>query len=478
MKKPLIFAIALAAAISQAAFAQTLTPDQLAQRSIERRAVEAAIWGMPVVNYDLMLQEMLTKTPGKVNQVIYWGKPLDWRNQTLTPNPDTLYFMTFLNTKDVGPIVIEIPPADASGSLNANIVNVWQEPLEDGGLLGVDKGAGVKLLMLPPGYKDQVPAGYEALQPGTFGSYALIRSNLKSHADADVAKSIAYAKLLKVYPLSQASNPTATVFTDVNDILFDSTIRYDDSFFTHLDRIVQSEPWLGRDRAMIDQLRSIGIEKGKPFAPDTATKQALADGVADAHAWMAAKYDAGLPPFFEGTHWTYPAHPELLKGASESFEGANDYPVDWRGITYTYAYIGIKRLGAGQFYLINIKDRAGESYDGSKTYRQHVPPNVPIEQYWSLTVYDRDTHALVKNVDRASRASNNADVKKNVDGSVDLYVGAKAPAGQESNWIPTDPARQFELMFRLYGPKKELFDKVWALPDVENISVATTGAKQ
>jgi hypothetical protein len=471
--KATIITLALSC-LSAAATAQAASPDDRLARS---RAVEAMIWGMPAVNYDLMLQEMRTKTPGKVNQVIYWGKPLDWKNQTLTPNPDTLYFMTFLDTRDVGPMVIEIPPADANGSLNANLVNVWQAPLEDAGLLGVDKGAGVKLLMLPPGYKEQVPAGYAPLQPGTFGSYALIRSNLKSHAEADVAKSIAYAKQVKVYPLSQASGPQATVFTDVKDVVFDSTIRYDDSFFTHLDRIVQSEPWLGRDRAMIDQLRTIGIEKGKPFAPDAATKQALADDAAEAHAWIAAKYDAGLPPFFEGTHWTFPAHPELLKAATENFEGANDYPVDWRGIAYTYAYIGIKRLGAGQFYLINIKDKDGESYDGSKTYRQHVPPNVPVEQYWSLTVYDRDTHALVKNVDRASRASNNAEVKKNADGSVDLYVGAKAPAGEEANWIPTDPARKFELMFRLYGPKKELFDKVWALPDVENLSVATTGVK-
>jgi hypothetical protein len=108
----------------------------LAQGTIERRATEAAIWGMPAVNYDLMLQEMLTKTAGKVNQVIYWGRPLDWRNQTLTPNPDTLYFMAFLNTKDVGPIVIDVPAAGAAGSMNANIVNVWQEPLEDAGLLG------------------------------------------------------------------------------------------------------------------------------------------------------------------------------------------------------------------------------------------------------------------------------------------------------------------------------------------------------
>jgi hypothetical protein len=33
-------------------------------------------------------------------------------------------------------------------------------------------------------------------------------------------------------------------------------------------------------------------------------------------------------------------------------------------------------------------------------------------------------------------------------------------------------------MFRLYGPKKELFEKAWTLPDVENLSVATTGVKQ
>ena len=444
--------------------------EDLARRAIERRAVEAIIWGMPVVNYDLMLQEMLTKTPGKVNQMIYWGRPLDWKNQTLTPNPDTLYFMSFLNTKEVGPIVIEIPPADRDGSLNANFVNVWQQPLEDAGLLGVDKGKGVKLLMLPPAYAGQLPDGYSALRPNTHASYVLYRSNLTSHADADVARSLAYAKRIKIYPLSQASDPPPTVFTDVKDVVFDSTIRYDESFFAHLDRMVQSEPWLDRDRAMIDQLRSLGIEKGKHFAPDEATKRALAAGMGEAHAWLAAQYDAGLPPFFEGTHWTYPAHPEMIKAAADNFDNPDHYPVDWRGVAYHYAYIGIRRLGAGQFYLINIKDKNGEAYDGAKTYRLHVPGNVPIDQYWSLTAYDRETHALIKNVERASRASNSADVKKNADGSVDLFIGPQAPAGQEPNWIPTDPNRRFELMFRLYGPKQAFFDKAWRLPDVEAVA--------
>ena len=88
-----------------------------------------------------------------------------------------------------------------------------------------------KYLILPPGYAGEVPDGYIPLQPNTFGGYALLRSNLKSHSDADVAKSVAYGKRIKVYPLSQAANPPATVFTDAADVLFDSTIRYDESFF-------------------------------------------------------------------------------------------------------------------------------------------------------------------------------------------------------------------------------------------------------
>ena len=90
-----------------------------------------------------------------------------------------------------------------------------------------------------------------------------------------------------------------------------------------------------------------------------------------------------------------------------------------------------------------------------------------MTQYWSLTAYDRQTHALIKNVSRASRSSQTA--QKNADGSVDIYIGPKAPAGQEGTWIPTDPARGFEFLFRFYGPEKALFDRTWKLADIERI---------
>ena len=70
-------------------------------------------------------------------------------------------------------------------------------------------------------------------------------------------------------------------------------------------------------------------------------------------------------------------------------------------------------------------------------------------------------------MDRASRASNATDLAKNPDGSVDVFFGPEAPAGREANWVPTDPLRDFEVMFRLYAPTKALFEKTWTLPDIE-----------
>ena len=454
--------------------AQSPSADELTRRLIQSRAVEAVIWGIPAVNTDLMRQEMLTKTPGKVGQVIYWGRPLDWHNQTLTPNPDALYFMVFFNTKD-GPVVLDLPPGDANGSFNGNIVTVWQMALEDAGLLGIDKGAGGKFLVLPPGYTGSKPDGYIVLQSDTYGGYMLFRSNLKSHGNADVQAAIAYGKRMKVYPLAQAANPPATVFIDVKDVDFDSTIRYDASFFEHLDRIVQEEPWIDRDRMMIDSLRSLGIEKGKPFNPSDAMKALMTSAAKEGGVWLETKYDAGLPPFFSPTsRWTYPAPPEVIKAYADGFADMNAYPLDGRGLCYSYAYIGIKRLGAGQFYTISIRDKDGEAFDGGKTYRLNVPANVPVDQYWSVTAYDRQTHALIKNMPRASRSSQIPELQKNADGSVDIWLSPVAPAGKETNWLPTDPARKFELMARFYAPRKEFFEK-WVLPDIEKV-IATTGS--
>jgi hypothetical protein len=235
--------------------------------------------------------------------------------------------------------------------------------------------------------------------------------------------------------------------------------------------MVQSEPWLTRDKAMIDQLKSIGIEKGKAFNPDAATQEILKRAALEAHAWFQPQYEkVFVPPFNEGTHWNLPASPEFSKGVQTNYADPDSYPVDARGLTYSFAFFSARHLGTGQFYLMTIKDKQGQPFEGSANYRLNVPANPPVTLYWSATTYDRETHALIRNMQWPSRASTTSGLEKNADGSVDLYFGSKAPAGKESNWIPTDANGKFEVLFRFYGPQKPLFEKTWKLPDIEKIN--------
>jgi hypothetical protein len=443
--------------------------EDVGSRTIERRAIEAVIWGMPAVNYDLMYQAMVSETHGDFNQIVYWSKLPSWKNQTLTPNPDAIYIMAFISTKEVGPVVLEIPPA-SRGTIVGSIDDAWQTAIEDVGPAGFDKGRGGKYLILPPGYKGQPPAGYFPMQSSTFQSYALLRSILKSGSDTDVASAVAYGKRIKVYPLSQASHPTETKWNDALEVVFDSTIPYDLRFFQSLNRIVQYEPWLERDKAMIDALNSIGIEKGKPFNPDSNSQGALKNAAIEAHTWLDTSYEAVFVPSFNpGIQWALPASTELVQGLQTNYADPNLYPTDARGLAYSYAFFSAKHLGTGQYYLMTIKDKNGERLNGSSAYKLTVPPNAPVNQYWSATVYNGDTHAFIRNAQRLSRSSQNPDLQKNSDGSVDIYFAPNAPNGKDSNWVPTDPSRKFEVLFRLYGPEKPLFDKTWKLPDIEKM---------
>ena len=338
---------------------------------IHRRAVEAVIWGMPVVNYHLMYQEMVRKTNGAFNQVLYWSRLLDWKNQTLTPNPDVIYLMPFINTQDAGPVVLEIPPAD-DGVFNGSVMSCWHSAIEDVGPGGVDKGKGGKYLILPPGYDtSRVPAGYIAMPSDTYRGYALLRSVLKSDSD-------------------------------------------DLRFFESLNEMV--------------------------------------------------------PPFYEGEHWFFPTTDELFHTVMSFWKTPDSYPIDARGTAYMLAFFSAKHIGESQYYLLTGRDARGQPLDGASSYRLRVPANAPVTQYWSATVYSRDTHAFIRHAARLDRSSQTSGLEKNPDGSVDILLGPAAPKERESNWIPTDAHGRFEVLARFYGPQKALFDKSWVLPDVERVS--------
>lgn len=440
----------------------------LKERTIYGRAVEAVIWGMPAVNFDLMLQAFIA-AGGGANQIAYWSRLLDGNNQTLTPNPSTIYLHPFYDTRATGPMVLEIPAANG-GEITGSIDDCWQSAVEDVGPAGADKGAGGRYLILPPDHQGAVQDGYIACRSDTYQGYAILRSDVRTGSDADIAAAVAYGKRVRFYPLSQAANPPETRYVDLADTLYDATIPYDRRFFASLARMVAYEPWLTRDKAMIDPLASLGIIKGKPFAPDSLTETLFDAAAPEAQARIDARREAMFdPPFLPGTHWGVPADHAVIEGNSDFFAAPDVYPIDGRAVVYSMGYFSAKHLGAGQFYLMAIRDRDSASFDGAATYRLRVPPEAPVRLYWSATVYDRDTHALLRDVTRVARASNSPEIESNADGSIDVFFGPQAPSGREGNWVPTRLGRRFEILFRLYGVEKSFFGKHWILPDIERI---------
>jgi hypothetical protein len=99
-----------------------------------------------------------------------------------------------------------------------------------------------------------------------------------------------------------------------------------------------------------------------------------------------------------------------------------------------------------------------------------VPATYYLATFGSLTLYDRETSGLIRDMPRTGIDSLQQQVEKNADGSVDIYIGPKAPAGKEGNWIPTVPGRGWFPYFRLYGPENSFFEKkTWELPAIEHI---------
>ena len=439
--------------LAASAEAQSLSADDLARRTIERRAIEVINWGMPAVNFDLMLQAAMS-AKAKINQIVFWSRLPDWKNQTLTPNPDVIYLMPLFDTKEVGPMVMEIPPAGPGGSITGSIDDGWQTALEDVGPAGVDKGKGGKYLILPPGYKGKTGSGYIVLQSLTYQSYALLRSNLASGSDADVAKAAAYGKRVKVYPLSQAKNPPATIFVDAIDIVFDSTIPGDLRFFEALDHFVQHEPWIDRDRVMIDMLKSIGIEKGRTFAPDQSTQAVLKDAISEARAWLDDRYEGIFTTSFnEGRQWALPALPGLAEGIMTNFAWSERASRPGRSSARHS-----RGLGGNPDKDATYLGVTPSKNDGSTIYKLTVK-NVPVEAFWSVSVYNEQGYFEKNPYDAYS--VNNITANKEADGSVTIQFGGCD--GKIQNCLPIMAGWNYTV--RLYRPRAEVLNGKWKFPE-------------
>src|SRR5260370_2836523 len=284
--------------------AQSFAANDLARRTIERRAVEAVIWGMPLVNTDAMREAYFRDVGAKYNDICYFSKPADWKFQVTTPNASTNYVYFNFNLKD-GPVVVEIPAAVGAGLLGS-MVDAWDEPMNDIRPAGEDQGKGGRYLLIPPDFTGQTAPGFFPVSYPTYNGYALYRAIRAGSTDADVAAALALVKKLRVYPLAQQANPPEQRFIDIHGKTFDGIADFDQRFFERLNRMVQEEPVQPRDLVTMGMLKSIGIEKGKNFKLDAATRSILRAAVQEAQAQFVEGLTSYSQPWWPDRHWSPP----------------------------------------------------------------------------------------------------------------------------------------------------------------------------
>jgi hypothetical protein len=428
-----------------------------------QRGVQAILTGMPAASLSAMRKGL--RKHGPDNQtVVMFDELMDSKTLFLTANTTTIYNFGWLNTKE-GPLVIEIPP-----KVLGCVDNFWFNWVGDVGATGPDKGQGGKYLLLPPGYKGSVPEGYFVMKSKTYNHWLFFRGFIEDGKTAPAVASI--KKTLRIYPLAKKANPPAMNFVNGSGKYFNTIHSLDYSVFSEINEVVQEEPAEASDPETLGLLAAIGIEKGKPFNPDARMKKILTEAAAVGNITARAlAYKSRIPEayFYKNSGWNSP----FIGGSYEFLKSPGVRNIDARTYFFFYA-TGItpamaeKMVGKGSAYAANFVDGSGDPLDGGNTYKVHLPPNVPANNFWSFTLYDSQSRSMLQTDQQfPAVGSLTKGIVANADKSFDVYFGPKAPAGQENNWVQTDPGRGFSVIFRLYGPLDPWFDKTWRPSEIE-----------
>jgi hypothetical protein len=394
---------------------------------------------------------------------IQFEELMDSKSLWLTPNTVSVYQAAWMELANE-PMVVETPP-----NVLGFIDDAWFQYVVDFGNAGPDKGKGGKFLILPPGYEGDVPEGYFVARTQTYGNWVVWRGFQRDGSTKEAVE--ATRAKFRLYPLSQKDNPPEMTFVNVSGDEHNTIHRMDFGYWEEVNEAIQSEPLGGLDPEIRGLLASIGIEKGKPFAPDERMKKILTDaakiGSVTARALTARPRDE--------RHYLYPG--ERI-WTNPFIQGRYDFLIDTATLLDSRIYMhfyatgitpamAIRNVGKGSQYAIAYLDEDGNALDGSKTYKIHLPPGVPAKDFWSFTLYDNQTRSMLQTDQRFPGVDSLGDVKANDDGSYDVYFGPTAPEGMESNWVQTVPGKGWNTIFRLYGPLESFYDQTWKPGDPE-----------
>jgi len=462
------------------------TAQMLRDELLFQRATQTYLWALPLIN-TLGMKTGSEKVFGAGYNVLpIWKKRLDARTLVTTPNSDVIYAMSYVDLGKDGPIVFEAPP-----NLQGILLDFWQRPIPvdggkffgDVGLPGPDAGKGGKFLLLPPGYKGEVPEGYYVYRSGTNNVFIFLRSFYQD--PKNLTPAVALVEQSKIYPLNGKDTAKPMQFPNASGVPANMLPISDGSAFVQLKKLVDSDDANLAESDSLGMLAAIGIIKGQPFNPDAKTRAIL-----DRAAKTAYKMSRviGFQEAVSGRdfrvypdrHWVNP----MADGTPEKPAGPLD--LGWKRTAGGYLDLDLRIWfftdyysispgmisqipGKGAKYMIGFTDSKGTPLSGGNNYRLNLPANIPAANFWSVTLYEAENASGLANGQPFPSLGSRDKPVQNADGSTDLYLGPKAPKGKQGNWLATVPGKGYFAIIRLYGPTEAAINKSWKPGDIEKV---------
>lgn len=431
------------------------------------RGVEAFLNAMPGASVYALVKGQ--QSIGAVNnhQVVITEELMDSNPLLLTANTSTLYVVPSITTKEDGPVVMEVPPG-MLGAFN----DMWFRYVQDIGPAGPDRGQGGKYLLLPPGYEGDIPEGYFIVRPKTYRVWIFMRGSIAKGLDVAVKN---VKDHLKIYPLSKIEDPPKMEFVNGSKQPFNTIHANNFHFYEEINDLIQEESMELIDPETRGLLAAIGIVQGQPFNPDARMKKLLTEAVAIGNATARAIV---WYPRIEGAK-IYPDTDSAwmmgFAGKDVFFEREGARNLDAR-VMFHYPYtavtpaMAVTRPGLGSDYGIAYLDANKHILDGSKTYRLHLPPNVPVNNFWAVTIYDSQTRSQLQTSQPfPTVGSQSENFQQNDDGSYDVYFAPEPPQGKDGNWLQTIPGKSWFIALRMYGPLEAWIDQSWRPGEIEEV---------
>ena len=316
------------------------------------RAVELFINATPVASMYAMLNGHV-RIGVKANHTVGITEELmNARSLWLTPQTTTPYVHGEIDVKN-GPVVIEI-----GTPVIGLIDDAFFRYVTDLGLVGKDKGKGGKYLIVGPDYTGEIPEGYFVVNSSTYRHWLFLRVLAKPDKLKEAAEG--FKKGFNCYPLALADNPPEQKFLNVSGKQFNTIHANDGHYYEELNEVIQYEPADAFNPELVGLFASIGIKKGKPFAPDARMKKLLDEAAAIANA--SARAISFRPKtkdvyFYPDRQWYSP-----FSGGSHEFMNNGELVLNDRilfhyGATGITPAMAIPKVGTGSVYAFTPHDQ-------------------------------------------------------------------------------------------------------------------------